>query len=345
MQNGKMKAMLFLAPGKLEYREVKIPEIGASDILVKVRTALTCGTDVKTFKRGHPKYNPPTLFGHEFGGDVFAIGSGIRGLQIGTRVVAGNTAPCNTCYYCKHGQQNLCEDLMVNLGAFAEFIRVPGRIVEQNLFTIPADLDYGEAALVEPLGCVIHGQDLVKIELGDSVAVVGAGGPIGLMHLQVARHNGAGQVIAIDINDARLEVAHHLGATRTINSTREDPKAVIREMTAGRGADVVIESAGALAAWQLALDLVRKGGRVLWFGGLPAGMRIELDTTHIHYDEISIFGVYHLTPLSAFKAFELLRTRIVDAQALITAELPLARLEEALEMMGDGRAIKVAIVP
>jgi len=345
MSDAKMQATVFLAPGKLDFRQVAVPDIAADEILVKVRTALTCGTDVKTYKRGHLKYDPPTLFGHEFGGDIVAVGSQVRGFAVGMRVVAGNTAPCNACYFCKHGQPNLCDDLIVNLGAFAEYIRIPARIVAQNLFTIPADMSYRAAALTEPLACVIHGQDLVNIQMGDTVAIVGAGGPIGLMHLQVARHSGATQLIAIDINDARLAVAQRCGATRIVNSTRENALAIVRELTVGRGADVVIESAGALPAWQLALDLVRKGGRVLWFGGLPSGTKIELDTTRVHYDEISIFGGYHLTPLTAHKAFDLLRAGIVDAATLITDERPLARLEEALQMMADGRAVKIAIVP
>jgi L-iditol 2-dehydrogenase len=345
MADDTMWATVFMAPGELSFRQMPVPEIGPEDLLVKINTALTCGTDVKTYKRGHPKYDPPTLFGHEFAGDVVAAGAAVKNFSAGMRVVAGNTAPCQTCYFCKRGQPNLCDDLLVNLGAFAEYIRVPGRLVRQNTFALPDRLDYREAAIIEPLACVIHGQDLLAIQPGESVAIVGAGGPIGLMHLQLALRRGASPLIAIDINDGRLAVAEKLGATRVVNSSREEPAAVVRELTEGRGADVVIECAGAKATWLAALDVVRKGGRVEWFGGLPGGTQVEVDATRVHYDELTIFGVYHLTPLSLERAFRLVCSDVIDARSLITHEVPLARLEEGLQMMMAGESIKVAVIP
>jgi len=340
-----MRAVVYLEPGVLGLREVPVPEIGPDDILVRVRTALTCGTDVKTYRRGHPKIPPPTLFGHEFAGDVVAVGERVHGFAPGMRVVANNSAPCNVCFYCKHGQHNLCEDLVVNLGAFAEYIRVPGAIVRQNTYRLPDALPYRYAALMEPLACVIHGQDRVQIQTGETVAIIGAGGPIGLMHLQLALRQGAAQVIAVDINDERLEVAARLGATRIINSQREDPVAAVRALTEGRGADVTIEAAGARAAWLTALDVVRKGGRVLWFGGLPGGTEIPLDATRVHYDELTLLGPYHLVPRDCYRALRLIEAGVIDCASLITHELPLERLEEGLRMMMEGRCIKTAIVP
>jgi L-iditol 2-dehydrogenase len=334
-----------MAPGDLSFRQMRIPEIGPEDILVKINTALTCGTDVKTFKRGHPKYDPPTLFGHEFAGDVVAAGKDVQNVKVGMRVVAGNTAPCSECYFCKRGQPNLCDDLLVNLGAFAEYIRIPGRLVRQNTFVLPDHLSYREAAVIEPLGCVIHGQDLLEIQPGESVAVIGAGGPIGLMHVQLALRQGASPVIAVDISDGRLAVAEQLGASRIINSTRQDPVEAVRELTAARGADVVIECAGVKDAWSTALDVVRKGGRVEWFGGLPGGTQIEVDSTRVHYDELTILGVYHLTPLSLERAFRLLCAGVINANALVTHEVPLRDLENGLKMMMAGQSIKVAVLP
>jgi len=340
-----MWAMVFMAPGELSFRQIPVPEVGAEDILVKIKTALTCGTDVKTYRRGHPKYDPPTLFGHEFAGDVVAVGQDVKGFEVGTRVVAGNTAPCNECYFCKRGQHNLCDDLLVNLGAFAEYIRIPGRLVRQNTFALPDHLSYRQAAIIEPLACVVHGQDLLKIQPGESVAVIGAGGPIGLMHVQLALRQGAWPVLAIDIDASRLAIAKTLGVTRAINSACEDPVEVVQGLTGRRGADVVIECAGVKAAWHTALDVARKGARVEWFGGLPGGTQVEVDATRVHYDELTIFGVYHLTPLSLERAFHMVCDGVIDAEPLITHEVALKNLEEGLKMMMEGRSIKVAVLP
>jgi len=345
MSQNTMHATVYMGPGHLEFREMPLPTPGPGDLLVRVNAALTCGTDVKTYRRGHPKYSPPTLFGHEFCGVVVEAGPQVAGFEPGMRVVAGNTAPCNTCYYCKRSQPNLCDDLLVNLGAFAEYIRVPARIVRQNTFVVPDHLSDREAAIIEPLACVVHGQDLLNIRPGESVAIVGAGGPVGLMHLQLTLRQGASPVIAIDINDMRLAIAETLGATRVVNSAREDPVAVVREMTDGRGADVVIECAGVKAAWLTAVDVARKGARVEWFGGLPGGTQVEVDSTRVHYDELSIFGVYHLTPLTLERAFGMVCHGVIDARPLITHEVPLQNLKDGLKMMMEGRSVKVAVVP
>ncbi len=345
MSDEHMWATVFMAPGELSFRQMPVPEVGAEDILVKIKTALTCGTDVKTYKRGHPKYDPPTLFGHEFAGDVVAVGQDVKKFEVGMRVVAGNTAPCNECYFCKRGQPNLCDDLLVNLGAFAEYIRIPGRLVRQNTFVLPDNLSYREAAIIEPLACVVHGQDLLQIQPGESVAVIGAGGPIGLMHAQLALRRGAWPVIAIDINEDRLSIAETLGVTQVVNSAREDPIEAVRKLTGGRGADVVIECAGVKAAWLIALDVARKGARVEWFGGLPGGTQVKIDATRVHYDELTIFGVYHLTPLSLERAFQMVCDGLLDAKPLITHEVALKNLESGLNMMLKGQSVKVAVLP
>ncbi|HUV74083.1 MAG TPA: zinc-binding dehydrogenase [Anaerolineae bacterium] len=340
-----MKAVVYLGPGELSYQEVETPQVGPGELLVKTRAALTCGTDVKTFRRGHHLMQPPMLFGHEFAGDVAEVGEGVAGFAEGMRVVAANSAPCNECYFCQHGRHNLCESILFNWGAFAEYVRVPARIVNTNLYEIPSDLRYEEAALLEPLACVVLGNEAASISPGDTVVIAGGGGPIGLMHLQLARHNGARQAVVIDLKDSRLQLAEELGATHTINPACEDPVQGVKDLTEGRGADVVIETAGVPELWQLSLQLVRNGGTVVMFGGCPGGCQVSIDTDRVHYGELTIRGVFHHTPKTVARALQLLSDRVVKADSLITARVPLKDTQKALEKVISGEAIKMAITP
>lgn len=340
-----MKAVVYLGPGELSYQEVETPQVGPGELLVETRAALTCGTDVKTFRRGHHLMQPPMLFGHEFAGDVAELGEGVTGFAEGMRVVAANSAPCNECYFCQHGRHNLCESILFNWGAFAEYVRVPARIVNTNLYEIPSDLRYEEAALLEPLACVVLGNEAASISPGDTVVIAGGGGPIGLMHLQLARHNGARQAVVIDLKDSRLQLAEELGATHTINPACEDPVQGVKDLTEGRGADVVIETAGVPEVWQLSLQLVRNGGTAVMFGGCPGGCQVSVDTDRIHYGELTIRGVFHHTPKTVARALQLLSDRVVKADSLITARVPLKDTQKALEKVISGEAIKVAINP
>ncbi|MFQ6015583.1 MAG: zinc-binding dehydrogenase [Anaerolineae bacterium] len=347
MSADKMKAVLFLGPKSLSFEEVNVPAIGDDEMLVKVGSALTCGTDLKAYLRGHPLFVPPMPFGHEFAGVVARVGKGVERFREGMRVVAANSAPCNICFYCKRGQHNLCQNLQENMnwGAYAEYIKVPGPIVQQNTHVIPDHLSFPEAAVLEPLACVVAGNQAADIQWGDSVAILGGTGPIGLLHLQLALHRGAGQVIAIGRKSHRLEVAGQLGATHVINATEEDVVARVKDLTGGRGADVVIESVGIPEAWQTAVDMVRKGGTVVFFGGCPSGSRVEFDTHRLHYHELTLKGVFHHTPRTVERALNLLAAGVVDAKPLISGQLPLDQVARGLEMMADGQCIKMAIVP
>lgn len=341
-----MRAVMYLEPGKIEMREVPIPSPGPGEILVKVRTALTDGTDLKTYRRGHPNITPPAMFGHEFAGDVQLVGSEVDKFKVGMRVVPHNSAPCFACYYCKRGDHSMCENLFFNRsGAYAEYAVVPGNILKINTFEIPEHISYAQAAVMEPLSCVVHGQAVVQIQPGETVAIVGAGGSIGLMHLQLARQRGSIMLIAVDINPHRLELAKKLGATHVIDASSVDPVKAVKELTSGRGVDVAIESAGAVEAWQTAINSVRKGGRVLWFGGLKPGTMINLDTKWIHYGELTLYGVFHATPIDVQHAFDLIVSGVVDTKALISGERSMEELEEVLQMMIRGDCIKMAIRP
>jgi L-iditol 2-dehydrogenase len=340
-----MKAVVYLGPGELSYEEVNVPEIGPGDLLVRTRAALTCGTDVKTYRRGHHLMEPPILFGHEFAGDLAQVGEAVTGFAEGMRVVAANSAPCGACFFCQRGKHNLCEDILFNWGAFAEYVRVPARIAQANVHEIPAELDYEEAALLEPLACVVLGNEAADVSPGDTVVIAGGGGPIGLMHLQLAKHQGAEQVVVIDLKDSRLGLAQQLGATHVINPGREDPVSAVRDLTQGRGADVTIETAGLPDVWEMSLELARKGGTVVLFGGCPAGSRISVDTDRVHYDELTIRGVFHHTPKTVARALELLSSGAVDAKRLISGRVPLRETEAALKRVLSGEAVKMAILP
>jgi L-iditol 2-dehydrogenase len=340
-----MKAVVYLGPGELSYEEVEVPQVGPGELLVRTRAALTCGTDVKTYRRGHHLMEPPMLFGHEFAGDVALIGEGVTDFAEGMRVVAANSAPCRSCFFCQRGRHNLCEDILFNWGAFAEYVRVPARIVQTNTYEIPPELEYEEAALLEPLACVALGNEAAGISPGDTVVIAGGGGPIGLMHLQLAKHAGAEQAVVIDLKDSRLQLAQQLGATHVINPEREDPVAAVKDLTRGRGADVTIETAGLPDVWKMSLELVRKGGTVVLFGGCPTGSQISVDTDRVHYHELTIRGVFHHTPKTVARALQLLSSGVVAASRLISGRVPLRDTQIALEKVMAGEAVKMAIIP
>ena len=345
MSYGMMRGVFYTAPNTLDIREVPIPVPDSGELLVKVKAATTCGTDLKTYRRGHPKFPPPFLFGHEFAGDIVEVGKGVEGFSPGMRVTANVFAPCGECYYCQHGQDNLCESLHYNFGAFAEYIVIPSSIVKSNTFHIPDDMPYEHAAVLEPLVSVVHSQRRLGIQPGETVAIIGAGGAISLFHLQLALLAGASEVWGIGHSDTRLEIFSQTGASGVINGKRESALDQIKEWTDGRGADVVIECAGTKIAWEEAVRMVRKGGRVLWFGGLPSGTSVELDSAWIHYGEITLLGVHGGTVADAKEAYRLLVSGDVDARPLLSGEFNLDRIEDAFQQMIEGTAIKLVIRP
>ncbi len=348
---GKMKAVRFYAPGDIRLENVDIPAVGSEEILVKVKAALTCGTDVKMYKRGHPKIKPPMTLGHEFAGTVAEVGQGAADrFGVGDRVAVANSAPCNSCFFCKVGKPNLCDRLLETLigfsvdGAFAEYIRVPAPIVRQNTYKMSVGIPFEEAALLEPLACAINGSDAAGISLGDSVVLIGSG-PIGLTHLQLARLKGASKVIVTDLREERLKIASMLGADVVIDASKEDQLSRVKELTEGLGADVVIEAVGLPDTWELAFKMTRKAGTTLFFGGCPSGARIALDTERIHYEDLTLKGIFHHTPLSVLKAHRLISSGKFDGKPLITDRTSLSELESALLKMGRGECIKIAITP
>lgn len=343
-----MRAFHVTAPGALELRDVADPSPGPGEIVLAVRAALTCGTDLKLLRRGHPKMPFPTPMGHEFAGAVVAAGEGAR-FREGDEVMSVHTAPCGTCALCRRGQENLCDEAMASmtLGAFADRLLLPAPVVRLNAFPKPADLPWEHAAFLEPLSCCVHGMNVVDLREGETALVLGAG-PIGLLHLLLAKARGAAKTVVLGRRAPRLEAARALGADAVIDEQGGAPDVVrarVREAFGGEGPDVVIECAATPEAWQLAVDLVRKGGRVLWFGGCKPGTTVTLDTKRVHYDEIACMGVFHFTPRAVAEARRLLVDREIDVAPLLSGTLPLAQLPEAFDRIGRGEGVKYALLP
>jgi L-iditol 2-dehydrogenase len=344
-----MQAAVLYGKEDVRLECVPVPAIGPGEMLIRVRTALTCGTDVKVFRRGyHAKMiRPPALFGHEMAGDVVAVGEGVFHFRVGQRIVAANSAPCDHCYFCRHGQQNLCQDLLFNNGAYAEYLRLPARIVQKNTYVIPESLEYKDAALVEPLACAVRGLDESNLHPGDTIAVMGLG-PIGLMFVRLAKYAYGAHVIAIARRIEQVERAKRLGADEGILiCDRHDLLAELRRHTSGRGADVVIEAIGQPESWELATQLVRKGGTINFFGGCPSGTKVGLDTGLLHYSEITCKASFHHTPAHIRRSLEFLAQGKVNASFLVNHEEPLSQLPQVLFDLAHRRngQIKTAIIP
>ncbi len=346
-----MMAAVLHGKEDLRLEQVPIPHACAGELVVRVGVALTCGTDLKVYRRGYHAMmlKPPMPFGHELAGTVVEVGAGVTAFKAGDRVVALNSAPCDVCFFCRHGQQNLCEDLIFNNGAYAEFIRIPARIVEKNTLLIPDGVPFEHAALTEPLACVVRGMEESGAQAGSSMIVIGAG-PIGVMFMQVAALSGV-HVIAVVKRDDQVETARLFGAEQVVQiGEGVDVVEAARALTPeGRGADVVIEAVATPMTWEWAVDMVRKGGVVNFFGGPPSGTRVELDTNRLHYGEITLKASFHHTPATCRTAFELIASGRFKSAEAITGRVGLEEVPAIFDRMLDratsGREIKTAVFP
>jgi L-iditol 2-dehydrogenase len=342
-----MRAGYLVAPRSVEVRDEPIPQAEPGGIVVRVRVALTDGTDLKAYRRGHPQMPFPSRFGHEFSGDVAAVGANVANFAVGDAIATVHSAPDGSCYWCLRGQEELCERVMETkiLGAYAEFVAVPEHIVARNAFRKPAAMSYEAAAFLEPLACVLHAQQGAAPRAGDVVAIVGDGG-FGILHALVAQTAGA-RAVLIGRREARLALARSLGVSATLDARSADVAHEVAALTAGRGADIVVESTGAAEVWEAAPQYVRRGGTLVLFGGLPAGTRVTFDAARLHYDEIVVRSPFHFTPRAVRAAFELLARRAFDVEALVSRRFSLDRLGEAMASLdaGDGFSLKYAIEP
>lgn len=343
-----MKAILFYGPQDIRYENTMIKPLSQGEILVKVEAALTCGTDVKTFRRGHPVLikEIPSGFGHEFAGIVEKVAENVKNVKVGDRVVCANSAPCGECFFCKRGEFNLCENLNLLNGAYAEYVVVPERIVSKNTLILPNDLSFEKAAFCEPLANVVHGAERTNIKAGDTVGIIGVG-PIGLMFARIAKLKGA-RVIAAGRNPIKLKLAEEFAyVDEVVNLNRyPNPEMIFRDFSdEKKGLDVVVECVGLPEIWEIAFSCVRKGGTVHFFGGCKSGSKVSFDTTKMHYGDINLMSVFHHTPKYFRQALDLIASGQVEVEKLITDTLPLEKVEYAMEQHIAGNAIKFLIRP
>jgi L-iditol 2-dehydrogenase len=342
-----MNAAMFYGPGDVRFERTEVPRPGPGEVLVKVGATLTCGTDIKTYRRGHPVMitSVPSTFGHEYSGTVVEVGEGVSRFLPGMRVVSCNAAPCQECYYCKKNRQNLCENLVILNGSYAEYIVVPVALVKYQLLEIPDHLSFEEAALAEPLGTAVRAIEATEIQQGDTVAILGSG-PLGLMISRLAHLQG-GRVILLGKGEERLEVAREFGVNEIVDiTTVEDKVEAARDLTpGGRGADIVIEAVGLPEAWQEAIEIAGKASTVTFFGGCKSGTSITLDTKLMHYSELKLVGVFHQAPNHFRRSLDLLSSRLVDGRMFVKETLPLSQLLVAFDRVKALEAIKYAIDP
>ena len=359
-----MKAAVLHGKEIIIVEEIAPPALKPGEVRIRIEAALTCGTDLKVFKRGYHARMivPPAVFGHELAGTISEVSSSGResahsekveietsrltsaatNWKIGDRVVAANSAPCGECLHCLANQENLCEDLLFLNGAYAESIIVPERIVQKNLLRLKPETDFRDAALTEPLACVVQGIEDLKLRGGQNILILGAG-PIGLMFAALAKNLGC-QVTVAGRRAARLAAAKNLGASQTIDIC--DGSDLISKIRAATHThfDAVIEAVGKPEVWEAAVHLVRKGGAVNFFGGCPSGATITMDTTLIHYSNLTLLASFHHTPRTIRRALEFIESGVIRAKDFVDGECPLTRLPELFKSMAAGNhAVKTLI--
>jgi L-iditol 2-dehydrogenase len=352
--NGTMLAAVLHGARDVRLEEVPIPRLGPEDLLARVEAASLDFTDRKVYLRGyHPMIEIPGLFGHEWAGVVVAAGERADARwRPGTRVVAANSAPCSEadpfsrCRPCQRGRLSMCERLLYNNGAFAPYIRIPGRIVSVNLIELPPDTPFEEATLAEPLACVMHALRRVPICSGELVAIIGAG-PIGLMFVSAlrARYGRTIRILSLDHHDDRLALAKTFGADVVLNNHLGLEPDRVREVLGLDRPDVVVEAVGSEQAHRQAFDLLGRGGVLVSFGGVARGTTIHLDLHRLHYEEVQIVPIYHHTPTDFADAVRAIVSRQVRVGPLITARLPLAKLGMALEMVKERKTLRTILLP
>jgi L-iditol 2-dehydrogenase len=343
---GHPRQAVLIEPGRIELREYTPPRPGPGEVLLEVKCALSCGTDLKAYRRGHPMWRLPAPFGHEFSGVVAEIGDGVENFRVGDALMAAPTAPCGSCFFCQRGEQNLCPQAMdqMVMGGYADFILMGAHVIARNAFRKPPDLSFEEAALLEPMACVVHAHEMVRPQAHETVLVIGAGA-FGILHVMALKGKGVREVAVAGRGSERLQWAGELGADRVIDVRAAGAEEAVATLNGGHGPDLVIECTGQLAGWQDAFARVRRGGRVVFFGGCPVNTELSVDTRRMHYDNLTLMAPFHFRPRDVRKAYELLCAGRIGAGRIINARRRLSELGEVFAMMERSAVLKCAVIP
>lgn len=339
-----MKAAVLYGREDLRVEQVPAPLLQPGEVRVAIGAALTCGTDLKVFKRGYHArmITPPALFGHEFAGTICEVAPGAENWSLGDRVAVANSVPCGECFYCQNCQENLCDNLLFLNGAYAESIVVPPPLARKNMLRLQKTTSFADAALLEPLACAVQGWQELKPHAGQNVLVIGSG-PIGLLFVLLARHGQCSVTLAG--RGPRLRTGSKLGTTDSIDVSGAPDLAAAIKSSQKTEFDIVIEAVGKPEAWQAATQLVRKGGRINLFGGCPAGSAASFDTSLLHYSSLTILSTFHHTPRAIRRALELIETGLVRAADFVDGEAMLDDLPVLFQTMAAGnRAVKTRII-
>ena len=346
-----MKAALYKGPKDLNVVEVDKPKPSDNQILIKVKACATCGTDAKIFNHGHPRLTPPQIIGHEIAGEIVEIGARVNNFKVGDRVQVIAAIPCGQCWLCQSGRMTICQNQLSMgyqfAGGFAEFMIIPDEVIRVNgVNKIPENVSFDEAAVTEPLACVLNSQQILQITKGDVVLVMGSG-PIGCLHVRVARALGATKVFLADINGGRVKLASDVvKPDATIDMSTQDLAAEMKKLTDGRGPNIIITAAPSGKAQEDAISMVSAGGKVSFFGGLPKeNPFINCDANIVHYKEVTLYGANGSSPAQNKQALNMIATGEVEVSDLITHRVKLENVQSAIDAVLNGQAIKVVVNP
>lgn len=345
-----MKAAIFYGPGDIRVEEIVKPVPAKGEVLIKVEACAICGTDIRIYKSGHSAVTPPHIIGHEISGIIESYGTEVKGLEVGDKVAITTEIGCGYCNFCLDGKVNLCT---VNRraigyfypGGFSEYMIIPHEAVLQgNIIKLDESADLDEMALVEPLACVINSHELMDVNLGDTVLIMGAG-PIGCMHIELSRMKGACKIIIVDL-EQRLKVASVFNPDHSFKLENADIKKELFNVNNNKGANIVITACSSPEAQKLALELVGVRGRICFFGGLPKGTLLDgIDSNVLHYKEVKLVGSFSSNRRHSFTAINLIQTGRISASKYITQRFVLDNILDGFNKVTAGEALKVIIKP
>lgn len=343
-----MQAAVMYGPGDIRIETIDRPACPEGGLILKVKAVGLCGSDIRNMTTDSRKGNYPHIFGHEVVGIVDEVDSGTLEYSVGDALYIYPEDHCLQCESCRSGHSEHCTnpgDYIARQGGFAGYVAVTKEQISRDaIFRVPEGVNLRSASLSEPLSSVYACQENINLTLGDTVVIIGAG-PIGCFHAQLAKMRGAGQVIMIEINDKRLETAKQFGVDFTINSLNEDAVQKVRVLTGGKGADKVISANPSVKAQAESIFMARQGGTVVFFGGVPKGSMVEMDTNYVHYNNLWIYGHFGASSMQVQRAFALAISDTFPAERFVTHVLPLSEINQGIALTKSGEAIKVVLVP